>query len=278
MNVTFAVFASIALSASAPTQPDPWHRLLEKKARASLAPHSKDYPKGYGDITCNPVEDVKTEGPYREAVIECALATSCGPSGTLFLYRRGGSSQAEETKTSLQFSVPTSGYMGGYYELKDLNRDGYPEVITVSGTDGVAASYLTIQQRINHRWVTVPTSNTCGTFCSAHDYLFVTDPASGLQHLISVRGCELERGNGKPCQSALAKISLNAGTLDVAPLIPNSQEPFHKVLDAAVAAVHAVDRKELERNDVTIQILGEIYELAGIKRPPSVEPTPADTP
>ena len=48
------------------------------------------------------------------------------------------------------------------------------------------------------------------------------------------------------------------------------------LLDAVVAAVRSPHRKEPERNDQTLRILGEVYDLAGLKRPVAIV-RPADS-
>jgi hypothetical protein len=260
------VTATALTTAAAPT--DPWHRLIEEKARLTLQPLSVDYPQGYGQISCNPAEDIKSSGSDREAVIECWISTSCGPSGTLFLYRQS------PTKAALQFSTETSGYMGGYYELADLDGDGAQEIAIVSGTDGVAPSQLSVHRRRGDSWAKVPVKEECGAYCSGHDYLFVTEPQRSMRTLLAVKGCELERGNSKPCTPGLARIELTDSGLRATELSPGSDQSFRDLLRAAVSAVLAADRKEPDRNDVTLQILGEIHDQAGLARPPQVPKHP----
>lgn len=267
----FLLVTATALTTAAAVPTDPWHRLIENKARLTLQPLSVDYPKGYGQITCNPAEDVRSSGPYREAVIECWISTSCGPSGTLFLYRQ---SSSKDGKTALQFSAETSGYMGGYYELADLDGDGIQEITIVSGTDGVAPSQLSVHRRRGDTWSKVPAKEECGAYCNGHDYLFVTEPQRSVRSLLAVKGCELERGNSKPCTPGLARIELTDSGLRATELSPGSDQSFSNLLQAAVAAVLAADRKEPDRNEVTLQILGEIYDQAALPRPPQIPKNP----
>ena len=277
MMIPTLIISAATLVASPQTKTDPWHLQLEKQARATLSPRSADFPEGYGEIICNPAEELKTDGTFREAVIECMISTSCGPSGTLFLYRSEMTSNGNTKSSALQFSETTSGYMGGYYELVDLDNDGYPEVITVSGTDGVAPSQIVIRYRTDNSWKTADLKEECGGFCSAHDYLLMKETYAPGHSLISVKDCGLERGNEKPCTPGLARISLSRdGKVQVAQMHPGNDNAFNDTLDAVVAAVRSPHRKEPERNDQTLRILGEVYDLAGLKRPVAIV-RPADS-
>jgi hypothetical protein len=275
--IPILIISAAALLAGPQTKTDPWHLQLEEQARATLNPRSADFPQGSREIICNPVEELKTDGTFREAVIECMESTTCGPTGTLFLYRSDMTSNGNTKSSALQFSEPTSGYMGGYYELVDLDNDGYPEVITVSGTDGVAPSQIVIRYRSENSWKTADVKEQCGGFCSAHDYLLMKETHAPGRSLISVKGCELERGNEKPCTPGFARISLSRdGKVQVAQMHPGNDKTFNDTIDAVVAAVRSPDRKEPERDDQTLRILGEVYDLAGLKRPSAIV-RPADS-